>query len=232
MTVWGLGLGLAFVPFLLVRFPSMLGVDMAGRMAALAQGRTDPLLVAVLGLSVVILALGPLALMALGKLNLLDGYRVSPPGSRGRILWLVAGSVLAFWMILAPLGGALLREWTGLEIFMGPLLAGAVLAPLVLVLSMGMAVLYAGALDPALAVQRSTIYGAAGALGLVTFAGLENVLSEYVAARLGLPGAVGSMAAGAAAAAVMLPFQAGIKRVAARWLQTAGADAPAPPSSD
>lgn len=220
---WALGLSMAAVPVLVARAPGWFGVSMRPFMEELVQGRPNVPAVAMLGLVVLTAGVGPLALMALGTMNLVDGYRTSSPEARRRVLWLTAGCVLALWMLLAPLGGLALRE-AGLMVSMAVLMVAAVLAPLVLVVSTGMAVLYGGALDPALALRRSTVYGAAAALGLVTFAGLENVLSGWVASRLGLPGAVGSMIAGGVAAGVMLPFQAGIKRLARGWL--ASADGP------
>ncbi|MGD8277364.1 MAG: hypothetical protein PVH00_05030 [Gemmatimonadota bacterium] len=89
-----------------------------------------------------------------------------------------------------------------------------VAAPTVVVLTTAIAVFFAGAFDPGLILRRSTIWGFAGAVGLLMFAGLENALSEWVEARLAFPGMLGAIAAGGLAAGVMIPVRALMSRVA------------------
>jgi hypothetical protein len=82
-----------------------------------------------------------------------------------------------------------------------------VLAPLVIVLCATVGVLYSGAIDTALVLQKSTIYGALGAIAVVTFAGIENALSNLLEQRLGLPGIFGAMVAGGLVTAALIPLR-------------------------
>lgn len=78
------------------------------------------------------------------------------------------------------------------------------------------AIFGAGALDPSLAIRRSTVYGTLGALFLVLFAALESVLEDFAQARLGLSGRLGSMVAAGTIALVLVPFHKRLKRLAER----------------
>jgi hypothetical protein len=102
--------------------------------------------------------------------------------------------------------------------FVEVLLALLVLAPTVLVVTSAVAIFYAGSVDPGLVLRRSTVYGALGALGILLFAGLEDVLSNWVASRIGLPGSVGSLLAGSLTAGVMIPLRKTVDRIASRVL--------------
>lgn len=158
----------------------------------------------------------PLVGFGLGVLNLVDGYRAARVEDRRRALWILGGSGLAVWMLASPFLVALLGTVLDVHLALNLASVAALLAPLVLVVALGMAVLYQGALDPELALSRGTIYGALGLMGLLVFAGLENALSSFVQARLELPGVVGSILAGAVAAGVMLPLHGALKRVRER----------------
>jgi hypothetical protein len=105
------------------------------------------------------------------------------------------------------------------------LLALLVLAPTVLVVTSAVAIFYAGSVDPGLVLRRSTVYGALGALGILLFAGLEDVLSNWMASRIGLPGIVGSLLAGSLAAGVMIPLRKSVDRIASRVLPGQGREA-------
>ncbi|MCI0432312.1 MAG: DUF1207 domain-containing protein [Gemmatimonadetes bacterium] len=159
----------------------------------------------------------PLVSIAVGARNLHASYRLASADDRRRMLWVVAGSTVAAALIVGAVGlavGSSLLD-SGPEP-MGGAAVMVVLAPLVFVLGATIAILYTGALDPSLAVQRSTVYGVLGVLGVIAFAGIENALSSAVEQRLGLPGFVGSMAAGAIIAAVLLPFRRPIGRAVGR----------------
>lgn len=168
-----------------------------------------------------IVAVVPLAGIGLGLRNLVSGYRVADLGNRRRVLWLVAGVSLAGWMVVGGLGTFLLLVLTPLDApgwFTSLLLVLPILAPAVLVASTGIALFYSGAVDPGLVLKRSTVLGAIGAAGILLFAGLEEALSELVASKLGLPGIVGSIVAGAVAAGVMLPMRKVVGKAASRVL--------------
>lgn len=152
--------------------------------------------------------------MALGARNLRDGYRLADPGERRRVLWVVAGFSGAWWLVLAAVGltavSAALGE--GLAVVGVAAPVALVLAPLVAVIGAALGVLYAGAIDPALALERSTVYGALGVIGVISFAALENALSELVEQWVRLPGFVGTMVAGGLVAAVLIPLRGVLRR--------------------
>lgn len=132
---------------------------------------------------------------------------------------------MATWLVVAALGGAILLGALDLpENTAIGLVVLIVLAPLLLVSGSIMGVLYAGAIDAALALRRSTIYGPLGALGIVAFAGLENALSSLVESRLGLPSFVGPLVAGAIVAAFLIPVQRRVSRAVARRIGNVEAD--------
>jgi hypothetical protein len=151
----------------------------------------------------------PVTAMIVGMRNLLAGYGVSDTEERRRLLWLVAGTSIAGWMILVPLLGIPIMALTSLSIDWLSYLAGLlwVFAPAVLVCAVAAAIFYSGAVDPALVLKRSTIYGILGAAAFVVFTALESVLSNVFEATLGLPGLAGSITAGCVAAGLMVPVR-------------------------
>lgn len=168
-------------------------------------------------LSILIMVVAPLVGIGLGVRNLRAGYRRADAADRRPVLWLVAGYTTAAWMVLVPIVMALLVVVLGVD---SPDLLGLVwavllvTAPTVVVVTTAIAVFFAGAFDPGLILRRSTIWGFAGAVGLLMFAGLENALSDWVEARLALPGMVGALAAGGLAAGVMVPVRVLMSRIA------------------
>lgn len=212
------------------------------RIGASAAGWIEPeqrpqlALVLGLGPSVVLMLLAPLAAIGLGARNLVTGYRLATPGQRRPVLWLVVGLVTAGWLILVIPSVFAVLAATDVSIpdpLMAVMAALVLLAPTVLVVSTAVAVFYDGAVDPGLVLRRSTVYGALGAGGLLLFAGLENALSSWVEATLGLPGFTGSLLAGALAAAVMFPLRHVLARAATAVLprpESAAGGAPEDPS--
>jgi len=164
-----------------------------------------------------------LGMIALAVLNFLAGYRRAEPGKRRAALWLVVGIVGAGLAILVTASTLTMEILLPIELGFvtrqAPLIAVA--APLFMVLCVAVAVFGSGAIDPTLALRRSTINGIAGMAGLTVFAGLENVLSAWVEGRLGLPGSLGSFLAGGVAAAVFVPVRHALRRVAAQGREDA-----------
>ncbi|NJD11692.1 MAG: hypothetical protein FIB01_15070 [Gemmatimonadetes bacterium] len=165
------------------------------------------------------IGVSPLLGIGLGIRNLASGFHLASPADRRRVLWLVAGVSASGWMVLGSVLGGFLAVLMDLPDRVGDIFVVLlVLAPAVLVVGCAVAIFYAGSLDPGLVLRRSTVYGALGALGLLLFAGLEEVLSSWVALRLGLPGLVGSLLAGSLAAGVMIPLRKPAERIASRVL--------------
>ena len=155
-----------------------------------------------------------LAALLVGTRNLRASYRIASSEERSRILWVVTGFSIASWLILGALGIVALIAFTDLSVAgLGAAIPIAiVLAPLVVVVCAAMGVLYSGAIDSTLVLQRSTVYGALGAVGFVTFAGIENALSSLIEGRLGLPSFAGAMVAGGLVAAVLVPLRGFLRR--------------------
>lgn len=178
--------------------------------------------------AIVLMAVFAVLAMGLGARNLATSYRLADREERSRVLWVVAGFVSAWWMVV---GAAGLMTVAALLPGESDLLAAALplaifLGPLMIVLGAAVGILYSGAIDPALALEKSAIYGALGVLAVVAFAAVENVVSELVEAWLQLPGFVGPMAAGGLVAMALLPLR-GILR---KWIDRSRSPADIPES--
>lgn len=226
LAIWGVALGAIllaqFAPGLVAR---RLGVNSAERAAEVQ----NVLLSVNLGTILLAYGLIPAIAIVLGVRNLHASYRLSSPPERRRMLWVVMGFSSASWLIVLAvasvvmLGAMDIPERLAVVV---PVLF--VLAPLVLVLGSALGVLYHGAIDPGLALQRSTIYGILGAVGIMIFAAVENALSALVERGLALPGFLGPALAGAIAAAVLIPVQRKLSAAIARKALADKNPAPAP----
>jgi hypothetical protein len=166
------------------------------------------------------LLLPPIAL-AFGAHNLWTSYRLAEPAERGRILWVVAGFNAATWMILGSLGLLAVAVALDIELSVAGLAipTAIFLAPFVAVVGSAIGILRSGAIDGALVLQRSTVWGALGVIGVIAFAGLENALSAWIEDQLGLPGIVGSMVAGGVVTALLIPVRRPLQRAVRDWLR-------------
>lgn len=183
-------------------------------LSAAAEGQIPPALLLGFVVAIVLMAAFAVFAMALGARNLATSYRLATPAERRRVQWVIAGFVSAWWMVLGAGGlmavAALLPGESDLLAAALPL--ALFLAPLMIVLGAAVGILYSGAIDPTLALEKSAIYGALGVLAVVAFAALENAVSEQVEAWLGLPGFVGSMAAGGVVAVALIPLRGLLRR--------------------
>jgi hypothetical protein len=159
--------------------------------------------------AIVLMAAFAVLAMGLGARNLATSYRLADRVERRRVLWVIAGFVTAWWMVVGAAGlmavAALLPGES--ELLAAALPLAVFLAPLTIVLGAAVGTLYSGAIDPELALEKSAIYGALGVLAVVAFAAMENVVSELVEGWLQLPGFVGSMAAGGLVAVALVPLR-------------------------
>jgi hypothetical protein len=212
LPVWG---GVAAI-LIIQNFGLDVVVKIAGVETAEETARAQTLLLSVLYGMIALAALYSLAAIVLGMRNLRASYRMASPEERKRILWVVSGFSLASWMVLAAFGILIVIVTTPLDVTaLGAAVPlGLVLAPLVLVISATIGVLYSGAIDSALVLRASTMYGALAAIGVVAFAGIENALSAVLEDRLALPGLLGSVIAGTLVAAVLFPLRAVVRRYA------------------
>lgn len=202
--------------------------SLVARLVGLEEQAAGPLprtfVVSLIAAGVILIAY-TLGSMSLGAVNLRDSYRLAVPAERKRILWVVAGFSAASWMLVGAFGLVLLMATAGLDFDkLGIVIPLAIVfSPLVLVVSATVGILYSGAIDPGLALQKSTLYGILGALGVVAFAAIENALSDLVEQRLELPGFVGAMLAGGVVTAMLVPLRALLRRAMARRTASLGA---------
>ncbi|HEX6036496.1 hypothetical protein [Longimicrobium sp.] len=172
-----------------------------------------------------------LSSMAVSALNLRAGYRGADADGRRRIYWVLEGFLLATGIaVLASLLKVLqdatgyvppLRFWYGLSMM-------AAFAALLACVAIAM--FYAGALDPALAIRRTAVAGLVGVAMVVTFATLEQVLQGYLGQWLGLSDRVGGILTGVGVGLTFEPLRTRtatfVEGVLARWTS-----APSPASS-
>ena len=193
------------------------GVSLIGRSARALGFSPDTVLASLpwaLGVVATLIAAIVLGMVGQAIANFVRGFRLADAPSRRSALWLVVGVVGSALLVLAST--LLLALDMALPVSLGLLSrytpAIVLFAPLVMVVCVAVAILHAGAVDPRLALRRSTINGIAGTVGLLVFAGLENSLSAWVESRLGLPGAIGSFLAGTISAGTFLPVQRSLGR--------------------
>ena len=158
----------------------------------------------------------PLFGMMVGALNLRAGYVSSVESERKKILWVVAGCVVGTCMILVALAG--------LFVYPIVLLVILPLAPLVLVLCLGVAVFYRGAIHPALIIKRATVYGILGVLLVAMFSAAESLLAAVLQDRLGFSSSASSASLGGLLAVVLMPVRSPLSRWLGGWLPRAEGD--------
>lgn len=196
--VWRpIGTRLASLRRLLLLRPLLVAVGVLPPVLHMLEPRVNPILCTV----------AAVALMPLALSYLRDGYLVSAPGERRRILWVmgglfVGGIALSTW----TLGVGILDAWTPLIVQQGlywlvwltvPVAAGLIAA----------GVLYRGAFDPGLVIRRTSVYGALGALLTMTFAVVEEITAERVFEQAGLPDKMGAALAALVVVAVFRPVR-------------------------
>jgi class 3 adenylate cyclase len=160
-----------------------------------------------------------LFLLACAGAALRINYARSDEEERRRALWVVEGALSWFW-ILIPLFVAerlLERRLEGTPWEQVILSVGFPFVALVMVCSLGFAVLYQGALDPRLAVQRTTLYGVLASVMVLGFAIAEGLIGDLVVSRLGLPVGSGAWIAGGLVAFTFQPLHGFLRRRMDHW---------------
>lgn len=218
--VWGAAVVTILLPQLVVEIvPRVLGFESDQEPSAAAGRLVGRLYLSAAGIAYLVV---PILGIGVGVSNLRMSYRLASPDERSRMMWVMSGFSVAAWLMVAAVGGTVVMGALDLpEVIAIVAMVLIVLAPLLLVLGCALGVLYAGAIDPALALRRSTVYGALGALGVVAFAAIENGLSGLVERGLPLPGFVGPLAAGALVAAALIPVQRWVGRAVSRRMAAA-----------
>lgn len=190
------------------RAPRLLTVIVAG----LLDGRVFWLLALLLAITLatgaltftLTLALGCVCGSALFTLFYLwSGYRTQDPAGRRAITWIAQAVVAGGVFIVAGLTVRALERVLGIALpnALEPwlLLCGMFSGALFLMF----AVFYRGALDPALLVRRTALYGALAPVFVFLFAGIENVATDFLATRLGTDSGIGTWIAAGIIAVVV-----------------------------
>lgn len=214
-SVWLVALGPAALAFLYETVYEAL----AGRPVRPLAGDAPP------GLVPLMLCL-LLGLLVLSVADLWTGYRRADALGRRRISWflegllaltavaLVASVVKALQLAFDfPLGGIDRLAWYPAAFFAGVL---ALLACLTI------AMFFAGALDPSLAIRRTAVLGTLGFCMVFVFAGTEQLAQEYLLGYLGLSDRLAGMLTGGTVALTFEPLKRRIETLFGRFgLRTA-----------
>lgn len=148
---------------------------------------------------------------AVASLNLWTAYREAGPADRAKIFWVAEGVVLLFLGLFLPvsldatlevLGGNLPQwvHWYGVDVSLWGFVG-----------CLAIAVFGRGAVHSDLVFRSTTMAGALTVLALFAFAGFENLVTDLVFARIGLPAAVGTWVAGGLVAVLLNPVY--------RWME-------------
>lgn len=156
------------------------------------------------------LALGVAAASLHGQWTM---YRAADGEGRRRVLWLAQGLVAFTLVATLQVALVILTRVTLLRIPLPGWEYWLRLAALFAGLAfLAVAVFYRGALDPALVLRRTAVYGILG-VGLVfLFTGIENLTSSWLAARLGLGESAGAWLAGGVVAVLVGSLQDAVRR--------------------
>jgi hypothetical protein len=158
-------------------------------------------------------ALVPLLLWSLyrGVGLLRASYTVADPVGQRRILWVVQGLYSMVWLGVVMLGAMGYGAVHGaraasagispsdIQIPYGVMMAANIsqsLSVLVMVVCLAFAIFFQGALDPRLALKRTTVYAMMAVSGALLFAVVENVASSFIADVLHLSEGFGAAIAG------------------------------------
>ncbi|HEX8832163.1 MAG TPA: hypothetical protein VF705_13400 [Longimicrobium sp.] len=163
-------------------------------------------------------------------------YEVSDAAGRRHILWVVQGFYGALWVAgIGILASVVISAKAGFAqgsagvttalvvpyAAMAAQILGSIAAMGVIVVGLGVALLYDGALDPALALKRTTVYGTLAVTGALLFGVVENVASSFLAGVLNLSEGLGAAVAGAVVALAFGPLKQWITGVVERRIVAA-----------
>ncbi len=166
------------------------------------------------------LLIGALALVVA---NLRASYAASDAAGRRRLFWVLEG-VFAATIILALASAVKLALMlAGRPAAFGSLYALTSFTGLaLLVLCLAIAMFRAGALDPALAIRRTALYGLVGIVMVFLFTGAEQFIEEVLATHLGLGSKASGMLTGGTVALAFEPIKHRIAALVDRGLTRLG----------
>ncbi|MEX2285025.1 MAG: hypothetical protein WEE89_21235 [Gemmatimonadota bacterium] len=146
----------------------------------------------------------------LGVRAMLHNYRKASDADRQRGLWLMAGFTCAsavFALIVVVQG----VSWFVLDHLLTSFLVDMILpslAPLVILVSIFIAVFYTGTFDARLIIKKTSLYSILGLILVGTFALVENVVTAAASRWFHLPADLGTFIGAIAVALVAAPLRA------------------------
>ncbi|HEX8319698.1 hypothetical protein [Longimicrobium sp.] len=170
-----------------------------------------------------------LAAVTLSAANLRTNYRRADAAGRRQIFWVLEGFLFATAVAVLASALKLLQNATGYQAAQVHWYAFALLAGFLgLLACLAIALFGSGALDPSLALRRTAVSGVLGLLAVVLFAVSEQVMQEWLGARLGLSARTGGIVTGVALGLAFEPLRTRTSAFVERQLAHFGAEAEAP----
>lgn len=149
--------------------------------------------------------------IGMGAVTLYTNYRAADEVERGKMLWIVEGFVAALALMTVAevvniaadmLNRFDVEEWTFIAV---------PLAFLIVIASVAAAAFFRGALDPRLMIRKTTISAGIVIIAIFAFAGIETLVADLLAARLGFSPRLGSWIAGGAIAIGLRPLHSWVE---------------------
>lgn len=148
------------------------------------------------------------AAMSLAVLNLRVGYRRADAEGRRRIYWVVVGVFAATTLLLLASAVKVVQLATGFTVAVTAWFPFALVAAFLVMLGcLAIAMFYAGALDPALAMRRTAVFGLVGFAMIFVFTGMEQLVQAHLGDWLGLSDRLGGILTGGTAALTFEPIK-------------------------
>jgi hypothetical protein len=170
-----------------------------------------------------------LAAVTLSAANLRANYRRADAAGRRQVFWVLEGFLFATAVAVLASALKLLQNATGYQVAQVHWYAFALLAAFLgLLACLAIALFGAGALDPSLALRRTAVSGMLGLLAVVLFAVSEQVMQEWLGARLGLSARAGGIVTGVALGLAFEPLRTRTSAFVERQLARFGGEAEAP----
>jgi hypothetical protein len=182
--------------------------------AAVLVTVTNPELIRYVRPAMLALVLGA---FVLSVSNLRVAYRAAAPDGRRRMFWVFEG-LLATVVIFAVASALRLIQMIGGGTTGKFFTVSMIVAFLVLVVCLTIAMFFSGALDPALTIKRTAVYGLLGVALVFVFVAVENTVQDHFRAWLGLSDSSSGIIIGGTVALTVEPIKHQISRLAERML--------------
>lgn len=153
-----------------------------------------------------------LAVIGFGALGAWINYRTSDAAGRRRIVWILQAAFLALAIAVLHASAEILGAAVGFELPASSQTWAGLLSRFGMIACFVLAIFWAGAIDPRLVLRKTVVYSASISILVFLFAVVENVVSGYLADRLGLRNDLVAAVAGAAVGLSFHPLREGLNR--------------------